>query len=1036
MISRIIQGSLNHRGMVLFLALVLAIIGVISIQKTPIDAIPDLSDVQVIIKTSYAGQAPDVVENQVTYPLTSAMLAVPKSTTVRGYSFFGDSYVYILFEDGTDPYWARSRVLEYLNQVSALLPKEAKAELGPDATGVGWVYQYALVDHTGQHDISDLTSVQNWFLKFELQNIGGVAEVATIGGMVKQYQVVIDPLKLHQFNLTFAEVRQAIQGGNMEVGGSVIEMAEAEYMVRVRGYVQNLDDIRNIPIRTGKEGTPLLVQNVATVSLGPQMRRGVTDLNGEGEAVGGIIITRFGENALNVIDAVKAKLEILKKSLPKGVEVVEVYDRSSLINRAVNNLSHKLIEEFIVVSIICILFLLHLTSSLVIALTLPLGILSAYIIMNLQGINANIMSLGGIAIAIGAMVDAAIVMIESLHKKIETTPITPENRWQLISEATRDVGPILFYSLLIITVSFMPVFALEAQEGRLFKPLAFTKTYAMASAAILSITLVPVLMGYLIRGHVRPEHKNPLNRMFQALYKPILSLTLKFPKMALSLCLAIALSAVYPAQRLGSEFMPPLAEGDFLYMPSSFPAISVGKVRQLLQQSDRMIMTVPEVLSTYGKAGRANTATDPAPLTMIETTVRLKPRDQWRDGMTLEKIRDELDQAVNIPGLTNAWVYPIKGRIDMLATGIKTPVGLKISGPDLGTISDLGQKLEKILKKVPGTASVYSERVVGGRYIDIEVDRLAAARFGMNISDVQDIIRSAVGGMNISETIEGRERYPINLRFPRDERDSPERLKNIPVVTKAGAHVRLGDITHIRVIDGPGMIRSENARLNGWVYVDTKDGDIGSYIARAQNAVDSQMTLPAGYSLRWSGQFEYMERAKERLKLIVPFTLMLIIFILYLAFRRVLDVALILISLPLALSGGLWLLFLLDFHLSIAVSIGFIALGGVAIELSMVMFLFLNNALRQERDKNVTLNHDHVKNAIMEGAGQRLRPLLMTVITIIAGLLPIMLGDGTGSEVMKPIATPMVGGMISASILTLIALPALFYLWHGKDIKD
>lgn len=1035
MINHIIQTSINHRGMVLVLALLLSVWGIIAIKSTPVDAIPDLSDVQVIVKTTYAGQAPEVIENQVTYPMTSAMLAVPRATTVRGYSFFGDSYVYILFEDGTDPYWARSRVLEYLNQVSAILPEGARPELGPDATGVGWVYQYALIDRTGRHDISELTSLQNWFLKFELQNIDDVAEVATVGGMIKQYQVVIDPLKLHQFNLTFSEVREAIQRGNMEVGGSVIEMAEAEYMVRVRGYVQSLDDIRNIPVRTGTEGTPLLVRNIATVSYGPQMRRGVTDLNGMGEAVGGIIVMRFGGNAMEVISDVKAKLETLKKSLPEGVEVVEVYDRSSLISRAIDSLSTKLIVEFLVVSLVCAIFLFHLSSSLVIALSLPLGILCAYIIMNLQGINANIMSLGGIAIAIGAMVDAAIVMIESFHKKLEKTTVTAQNRWQIVSEVTREVGPVLFYSLLIITVSFLPVFALEAQEGRLFKPLAYTKTYAMASAAMLSVTLVPVLMGYLIRGNIRPEHKNPMNRFLRRLYEPVLNMTLKFPKIAILLCLGLALSAIYPARHLGSEFMPPLAEGDFLYMPNSFPGISIGKARQLLQISNLMIMTVPEVLSTYGKAGRADTATDPAPLTMIETVVRLKPEAQWRAGMTLDKIRDELDKAVNIPGITNAWVLPIKARIDMLATGIKTPIGLKISGPDLAQISELGQRLENIIQTVPGTTSVYAERVVGGHYIDIEIDRPAAARYGMNVADVQDIIKSAVGGMNISETIEGRERYPINLRFPRDERDSPERLADIPVVTKAGAHVRLGDITHIKIIDGPGMIRSENARLNGWVFVDTADSDIGAYISRAQAAVDKALTLPTGYSLNWSGQYEYMERAKERLTLIIPVTLMLIVFILYLAFRRMRDVMIILISLPLALSGGIWLLFMLDFHLSVAVAVGFIALAGVAVELAVVMMLFLNTALKTIRDNKPDMDHADIRAAVTEGALMRLRPLLMTVVTIFAGLMPIMLGSGTGSEVMQRIAAPMVGGMVSATLLTLIVIPAIFYLWHGKGIK-
>lgn len=1035
MITSIIRASINQRVLVLLVAILLLVGGIISLKQTPLDAIPDLSDVQVIIKTSYPGQAPQVVEDQVTYPLTTAMLAVPKATTVRGYSFFGDSYVYVLFEDGTDLYWARSRVLEFLSQVSASLPPSASPELGPDATGVGWVYQYALVDKTGKHDLDELTSLQNWFLKYELQSVEGVSEVATVGGMVKQYQIVVDPLRLHQFNLTFAEIRNAVKAGNMEAGGSVIELAEAEYMIRARGYVKNLDDIRDLPVRGSMQGSPLLLGDVATVSEGPQMRRGVTDLNGQGEAVGGVIVMRFGENAMATIDAVKDKLEVLKQSLPEGVEVVEVYDRSSLINRAVDTLQEKLVEEFIVVSIVCMIFLMHFRSSLVIILSLPLGILSAFIVLNLQGLNANIMSLGGIAIAVGAMVDAAIVMIEALHKRMEKEVITKENRWRIVQEATTEVGPALFFSLLIITVSFMPVFALEAQEGRLFKPLAFTKTYAMAAAAILSVTIVPVLMGYLVRGKVRPEHHNPLNRGLAVIYWPILNATLKFPKLAVLFAMLVAGTAIYPAGKLGSEFMPELAEGDFLYMPSAFPGISIGKAQQLLQQTDRMIMTVPEVLSTYGKAGRANTATDPAPLTMIETTVRLRPEAEWREGMTLDLIKKELDKAVQVPGLTNAWVMPIKGRIDMLATGIKTPVGIKLAGPDLNEISKLGQQLETILREVPGTSSVYSERVVGGRYVDIDINRAAAARYGMNIAEIQDLIRSAIGGMQVGETIEGRERYPINIRFPREIRATPEKIMDLPVVTQTGAHVRLGDLTHIKVTDGPGLIRSENARLNGWVYVDIDSNDIGTYMQAAQAAVSSQLILPAGYSLSWSGQFEFMERAKERLKLIVPFTMALIVIILFVAFRRVQDVALVLLSLPLALSGGVWLLYLLNYNLSIAVAVGFIALAGVAVELAVVMIMFLNTAYKNKIKEDGTITISDVRQAVVEGALMRLRPIVMTVITIFAGLLPIMLGSGTGSEVMRRIAAPMVGGMASAIILTVIVIPALYYLIHIRHAQ-
>jgi len=1030
MITSIIKGAIKHRGMVLLIAIMLLFGGVVAVKETPLDAIPDLSDVQVIIKTSYPGQAPDVVEDQVTYPLTTAMLSVPKATTVRGYSFFGDSYVYILFEDGTDLYWARSRVLEFLSQVSGKLPKEAKAELGPDATGVGWVYQYALVDKTGRHNLDELTSLQNWFLKYELQSVEGVSEVATVGGMVKQYQVVIDPVKLREHNLTFRKIKNTIRAGNMETGGSVIEMAEAEYMVRARGYLKSLDDIRALPLTVNNSGTPLTIGDVATVSVGPQMRRGVTDLNGEGEAVGGVIVMRYGENAMSTIEAVKEKLSELESGLPEGVEVIEVYDRSSLIDRAVETLQEKLVEEFIVVSIVCILFLLHIRSSLVIVLTLPLGILAAFIIMKFQGLNANIMSLGGIAIAIGAMVDAAIVMIEALHKRMEKEEITSENRWQVIAESTAQVGPALFFSLLIITVSFLPVFALEAQEGRLFKPLAYTKTYAMAAAAILAITVVPVLMGYMVRGKVKPEHANPLNRFLAWLYRPLLNITLKFPKTAVVLSILLAATAIQPAQKLGSEFMPELAEGDILYMPSAFPGISIGKVRQLLQQTDRAIMTVPEVASAYGKAGRALTATDPAPLTMIETTIRLKPQSEWRKGMTLDMIKGELDKAVKVPGLTNAWVMPIKGRIDMLATGIKTPIGIKLSGPDLSVIADLGLELEEILKKVPDTISVYSERVVGGRYIDVDIKRDVIARYGMNVSDVHEIVRSAVGGMQVSETIEGRERYPINIRLPQNERNSPEQLMDIPVVTKTGAHVRLGDLTHIKIIDGPGMIRSENARLNGWVYVDINTSDIGSYIGAAQKAVQDNLKLPAGYSLSWSGQFEFMERAKERLTYIIPLTIALIIIILFMAFRRTVDVALVLLSLPLAISGGIWLLYILDYNLSIAVAVGFIALLGVAAELAVVMIMFLNEALKE---KGISYSTQDLRDAVIEGALMRLRPIVMTVITIFAGLLPIMLGSGTGSEVMRRIAAPMVGGMTSAILLAIIVIPALYFIIHSKQ---
>lgn len=1039
MIAGIIRWSIENRFLVIMAAFFLLAAGVVAMRQTPLDAIPDLSDVQVIIKTNYPGQAPQVVEDQITYPLTTAMLAVPKATTVRGYSFFGDSYVYIIFEDGTDLYWARSRVLEYLSQVAGDLPEGAKTELGPDATGVGWIYQYALVDRTGRHDIADLTSIQNWFLKFELQSVPGVSEVATIGGMVRQYQVTLDPDKLRIFNLTLAQVRRAIQEGNQEVGGSVIELAEAEYMIRARGYVSSIDDLKRIPVGRQSNGSPVLLRDIADIDIGPQMRRGISELNGEGEAVGGVIVMRWGDNALATIDAVKERLEQLHESLPEGVEIVQTYDRSNLIERAVENLYEKLTEEFIVVVLICAAFLLHFRSSLVIILSLPLGILSAIIIMKLQGINANIMSLGGIAIAIGAMVDGAIVMIETLHRHIEKEPLTPENRWRIVREAASEVGPAIFFSLVIITLSFMPVFALEAQEGRLFKPLAFTKTYAMAASAILAITLVPVLMGYLVRGRIRPENKNPLAVILVRGYRPVIDLILKRPRAVLALAAAIMMTAAYPFLRIGNEFMPDLNEGDFLYMPSAFPAVSIGKSRELLQQTNKMIATVPEVETVHGKAGRAESATDPAPLTMVETTIQLRPEDEWRPGVTMDKIRDELEAAVQVPGVSNVWIMPIKNRIDMLATGIKTPLGIKVAGPDLAVISEIGEEIERVLKPLEGTASVYSERVVGGRYVEIDVRREEAARYDMNVAQVQDIVRSAIGGANVGESVEGLERYPVNLRFPRDIRDSVVHLQQLPVVTATGAHVPLADLADIRIVDGPAMIRSENARLNGWIYVDIAGVDLGTYVAAAKQTVAEQLALPPGYSLGWSGQFQYMERAQQRLALIVPITLALIVVLLFLAFRRIAEVLIILLTLPLALAGGIWFLYALGYNMSIAVGVGFIALAGLTVEISLVMLVFLNNAFAERvdiaRNEKRAVDHFDVESAIREGALLRLRPIMMTVAAIIAGLLPIMLGAGTGSEVMRRIAAPMVGGVVSSTILTLMVIPAVFYLWKLGEIK-
>ncbi len=1038
MIESIIHWSLRNRFMVLLMTAVLVIAGIASIRLTPLDAIPDLSDVQVIIKTNFAGQAPQVVEDQVTYPLTTAMLSVPKAKNVRGYSFFGDSYVYVIFEDGTDPYWARSRVLEYLSQVASKLPAAARPELGPDATGVGWVYQYALVDRTGKNDLAQLRSLQDWFLKYELQTVPGVSEVTTVGGMVKQYQVVLDPDRLRAYNLPLAKIRMAIKRANQEVGGSVIEMAEAEYMIRATGYIQSEEDLRQIPLGMNKNGVPILLKDVAEVHIGPQLRRGITELNGEGEVVGGIIVMRFGENAMSTIQGVKEKLEELKKGLPKGVEVVEVYNRASLIQRAVDTLNLKLVEEFIVVALVCIVFLFHFRSALVVILSLPVGILVAFIVMKAQGMNANIMSLGGIAIAIGAMVDAAIVMIENVHKHIEKENVTDKNRWEVIARASVEVGPPLFFSLLIITLSFLPVFSLEAQEGKLFAPLAYTKTYAMAAAAGLSITLVPVLMGYFIRGKIVPEKKNPVNRALIALYRPFIDMVLKYPGRVLLVSLAAIVSVMIPLSHIGSEFMPDLDEGDLMYMPTTYPAISIGKAQQLLQQTDKLIKTVPEVKTVFGKIGRAETATDPAPLTMIETTIQLKPKSEWREGMTTEKLMQEFRDLIKIPGLTNAWVMPIKTRIDMLATGIKTPVGIKVAGSDLKVIQKIGKRLEEIIKPIPGTASVYSERVAGGRYVVVDIDRVAASRYGLNIADVQDVVKTAVGGMNVSQSVEGQERYPINVRYQSDVRDSQDKLRNLPIVTPMGANIPLGEVADVRIESGPGLIKSENARLNGWTLVDIQDRDLGSYVAEAQRVVQEQLDLPPGYSLAWSGQYEYMVRAKERLSVVVPFTLFIILLLLYINFRNMTEVLIIMGTLPMALVGGVWLLYWLDYNMSVAVGVGFIALAGVAVEIGVVMLVYLNQAYkrlhhRSEREHRLTLGE--LREAVIEGALMRVRPIIMTVAAIFAGLLPIMLGSGTGSEVMRRIAAPMVGGMISATILTLIVIPAVFFLWKQREVR-
>ncbi len=1038
MISALIRWSITNRFLVIVLALLLAGAGVVSLRSTPLDAIPDLSDVQVIVKTSYPGQAPQVVEDQVTYPLATALLAVPGAVTVRGYSFFNDSYVYIIFEDGTDLYWARSRVLEYLSQVSPRLPDAAKSALGPDATGVGWVFQYALVDRTGQRDLADLRAIQDWFLKFELQTVEGVAEVATIGGMERQYQVVVDPNRLRAFNLPLSDVRHAIERGNQETGGRVVEMAEAEYMIRASGYVKSVADLEAIPLRVSDQGTPLLLRDVADVRIGPELRRGISELNGEGEAVGGVVIMRWGENALATIDGVKAKLAALQSGLPDGIEIVTTYDRSGLIERAVATLRNKLIEEFLIVALVCALFLFHLRSALVVAISLPLGVLAAFIVMNAQGINANIMSLGGIAIAIGAMVDATIVMIENVHKRLEEAGGSPRDRWRVIADACVEVGPALFFSLLIITLSFTPIFVLEAQEGRLFRPLAFTKTYAMAAATALSVTLVPVLIGLLVRGRIAPEHRNPINRVLSAAYRPVIGLALRRPVATLVVAGLILASAIVPAARLGGEFMPDLDEGDLLYMPSAYPAISAGKMSQVLQQTNKLIASVPEVATVHGKAGRAETATDPAPLSMIETVIQLRPREEWRDGMTTELLKEELSRLVQIPSLTNVWIMPIKNRLDMLATGIKTPVGIKIAGPDLDVIDTLGRRIEDVLADVPGTASVYAERVTGGRFIDVDVDRLAAARYGLNIADVHDVVGTAIGGMTVGESVEGLERYPINLRYPRDVRDSPERLRALPIVTARGAIVPLGRIASVEIANGPGMIRSENARLNGWVYVDVAGRDIGTYVQEAKRNVAENVELPAGYSIAWSGQYEYMERAQERFLLVGPVVIAIIMLLLFLNFKDPADVMIIMGTLPFALVGGLWLMDILGFNMSVAVAVGFIALAGVAVEIGVLMIMYLRQELAAAQaaaDKDGrALDAEGLREAIGRGALRRLRPIMMTFTVIVAGLAPIMYGHGTGAEVMRRIAAPMIGGMISATVLALVVIPAAWFLWRRSAI--
>jgi len=1039
MIEKVIRLSVSARIFVLLIIAALLAAGIWAVRTMPVDALPDLSDVQVIIRTPYPGQAPQIVENQVTYPITTTMLSVPGSRAVRGYSFNGDSYVYVLFDDSTDLYWARSRVLEYLNQVQADLPAGVVPTLGPDATGVGWIYEYALVDRTGRNDLSQLRSLQDWFLRYELQTIPGVAEVASIGGMVKQYQVVLDPDRMVSLGIDQDSVIKAIQNANQEVGGSIVELAEREYIVRANGYLENLDDFRAIPLKTARGGVPVTLGDIARIQIGPEIRRGIAELNGEGEVAGGVIILRSGKNARETIAGVKEKLATLKQSLPPGVEIVTTYDRSELIDKAVDNLTMKLLEEFIVVAIVCALFLWHARSALVAILTLPLGILIAFLVMRFQGINANIMSLGGIAIAIGAMVDAAIVMIENAHKHLEKwqndnpdAEMLGEKRWQLIVDAAVEVGPALFLSLLIITFSFLPIFTLEGQEGRLFSPLAFTKTYAMAGAAILSITLIPVLMGYFIRGKIPSEEKNPISRFLMKIYRPALDWSLKSPKKLLVIALLTFATSAWPISQLGGEFMPQMDEGDLLYMPNALPGLSPAKASELLQQTNRLIKSVPEVETVFGKAGRADTATDPAPLTMFETTIHFKPKEEWRAGMTSDRLIEELDKAVKVPGLANFWIPPIRNRIEMLSTGIKSPIGIKVSGDNLDAIDKVAQKIEGAAKKVDGVSSALAERLTGGSYIDIDINRAAAARYGLNISDVQTMVSSAIGGKNVGETVEGLARYPISVRYPREIRDSLENLRNLPVLTPSLQQITLGTVADIEISSGPPMLRSENGRPSTWIYVDTRGRDLVSVVADLQASIGKDVDLPPGVSVAYTGQFEYLQRATNRLLIVVPATLTIIFFLLYLTFRRFDEALLIMATLPFALTGGLWLIYAMGLNQSIATAVGFIALAGVSAEFGVVMLIYLKHALEARGEKP---DAEQVKQAVREGALLRIRPKAMTVAVILAGLFPILIGEGAGSEVMRRIAAPMVGGMLSAPLLSLFVVPAAYYLLRRREAE-
>ena len=1054
MIEKIIDATLRARFLVIAAVLLLIAVGIAAVRTTPLDAIPDLSDVQVIVFTEFPGQAPQVVEDQVTYPLTTSMLAVPGAEVVRGYSFFGLSFVYIIFEDGTDLYWARSRVLEYLNYVSSRLPQGVTPTLGPDATGVGWIYEYAIVDRTGQHDLSELRSIQDWYLRYPLQTVPGVAEVASVGGYVKQYQVQVDPNALVAYNVPLSRVRNAIMRSNNDVGGRLVEMSETEYMVRGKGYIQSIADIENIAVGVDERGTPIRIQDIAHVQIGPELRRGLVELDGEGEVAGGVVIMRYGENALTTIQGVRDKLEQLKAGLPDGVEIVPVYDRGDLIERAIDSLSWTLVLQFALVTIICAVFLLHLRSALVAIVALPIGILMAFIAMRLQGINANIMSLGGIAIAIGAMVDGPIVLIENAHKHLAIArekfgdKLSSVERWNAIGSASREVGPALFFSLLVVVVSYFAIFTLEAQEGRLFKPLAFTSSYSMAAAAILAITVVPILAGYLIRGRILSESRNPISRVLHAVHAPLLAVFLRWRKTTLLAVLALLVLAAYPVSQLGSEFMPPLDEGDILYMPTTFPGVSITKARELLQQTDKILKTFAEVESVFGKVGRAETATDPAPLSMLETILRLKPRDEWPDPeKSTQQLMQEMDAAIKFPGVANAWTMPIKTRIDMLSTGIKTPVGIKISGPDLAVLQEISEDVEQIMKTIPDTLSAFGDRAVGGYFLDFDIDRERAARHGLTVGDVQDVIMSAIGGMQVTETVEGLERYPVNIRYPRDLRDNPEQLSRVLVPTPYGAQIPLGQLANIEMRRGAPAIKSEGARPNAWVYVDIKTSDVGGYVKEAQQVLAEQLTVPPGYAITWSGQFEYMERASARLKLVIPLTLFLIFILLYLNFRNVAAPAVVMMSVPFALIGGFWLVFWYGFNISVAVAVGFIALAGVAVETGVLVLTFIEESVTERRKEMLRafergeatephLSRSDIVQAVNDGTSRRVRPVVMTATSTIVGLLPIMISTGTGSDVMRRIAAPMVGGMFTTTLLCLLILPVIYtYVLQWKEAR-